>query len=108
MMTTTTTTKRSATKSIEIETWGYTGRCAKIESDVSDAPVRVLQDGEDTAVRAFGRRVARAAGQGLSLISVSANGSDGNAAVYKLTFGYANRGASGYDVAGTCWIKVYR
>lgn len=103
-----TTTKH--TKSVEISTWGYKGRVATVERDVSDANVRVRQDGEDTAQRAYGRRVARVAGRGLQLINsqLSHVEREGNvqAAVYELTFGYAVRGG-GCEVAGSCWIKVY-
>jgi hypothetical protein len=108
MMTATTTTKRAATKTVEIETWGYTGRCATVEGDVSDDAVRVRQDGEDTAARAYGRRMARVAGRGLMLLNSSSQGYDDRSATYQLTFGYRNAGGGGYDVAGTCWIKVYR
>jgi hypothetical protein len=106
MTTTNTATKRTATKSVEISTWAHKGRCETVAADVSDAPVRVRQDGYDTAVRAYGRRMARAAGGGLHLITASSQGRDEGARVYQLTFGYSSR-AGGSDVAGTCWIKVY-
>ena len=102
MMTTTST----ATKTVEISTWGHKGRCEAVAAEVGDAPVRVRQDGDDTAVRAYGRRMARAAGKGLLLINATWQGKDNGAQVYQLTFGYSSR-SGGCDVAGTCWIKVY-
>jgi hypothetical protein len=73
---TTSTTKRTPTKTVEISTWGHTGRCASVADLVSDEPVRVRQDGWDRAQDAYARRLARVAGRGLQMIACSPQGCD--------------------------------
>ena len=104
-------TKRPVTKSVEISVWGLRGRLANSSVEISEAPVRVAQDGIDTAVQAFGRRVARECGRGLYLCGnrrdhVEVKDGKVVAVIRELTFGYSCRGG-GTSVEGSCWIKIY-
>lgn len=115
MMTTTTTatktSKRPASKAVEISVWGLRGVLARPTVSISDADVRVQLLGDDTAVQAFGRRVARECGRGLHLCGarqdhVELRNGKPVAVIYQLEFGYSCK-TGGTNVEGGCWIKVY-
>lgn len=111
MMTATTTTKRIATKTVEISVWGLRGRLAAEGVEISDSAVRVANDGDDTAQRAFGRRVSRVLGRGIYLCGARYDGHDSKGTIYELTFGRdikLNGKHDGTSIVGSCWIKVYR
>lgn len=93
-----------------ISVWGIQGASIK-GAEFSVSPVRPRDDGDDTTVRAFGRRVARAIGGGAHCCGAREDHHERRngaieSTVYELTFGHSCR-TGGIDVCGRLWLRVY-